>query len=304
MDEKSKVDEIIKKQLSMWSKTKKLTRMAYHESTPLKQIQMDTMFWKVVRGKGAADIPILVIVDVATRFTGYFIQNTKNDSVRDHLETFIERVKTHFPQTADKMLLITDGAKELAVKGVPGLKHKVSKGLNKAVLAEVKIRQARAILRDVELDMDLENLSNDRETRIDRKNLKGIFKKIEQQVNAKAKIREPKDYPQTPQDFDVGDPVLALNLHKFFPFQIGETLRKRSYDRNWYTEPFYISKVHKFQGIYKYTLSSYIGDEPLKYTFYPDQLQHLDRRIAFQYVQNYVNFMRKREGTDFFENSK
>jgi hypothetical protein len=64
---------------------------------------------------------------------------------------FINAVKELFPETASEMLLITDGAPELKINdtlvGVT-VHSKISKGINKAVLAEVSIRKARAILRE------------------------------------------------------------------------------------------------------------------------------------------------------------
>jgi hypothetical protein len=106
-------------------------------------------------------IPILCVVDVATRYTRFFVQERKNDSVKDFLTVFINAVKELFPETASEMLLITDGAPELKINdtlaGVT-VHSKISKGINKAVLAEVSIRKARAILREMELKLNLKTL--------------------------------------------------------------------------------------------------------------------------------------------------
>lgn len=300
---KSSLEEIVAKQLSSYPKTRKRLRMAYYEAKPLAQIHADTMFWNVVRAKGEAQIPILVIVDVATRYTRFFLQARKNDSVRDHVKTFLTEVaeRFHASDVSGKTVLVTDGAKELAIKGLRDVRHKVSTGLNKAVLAEVAIRQARVVLREWELEIDLENLANGTEKRIDRENLPEILAEIETKINAKARVREPREEPQeSPQEFQLGDPVLALNLHKFFPFQIGVALRKTSYDRPWYTEPFYVSRVVLFRGLYKYWIRSYLDNQQVKYSFYPDQLQALDPTIASEYIHKYLDFVKTREGTDFF----
>jgi hypothetical protein len=253
--------EIIGKQLKSYPKFKKQARISYFESIPLKQVHIDTMFWQASGKAKAPKIPILVIVDVATRYTRYFVQKSKNENVLGFLKDFVKDVTTRFPTETENMLVITDGAKELRLKTtIDNIKvvSKISKGVNKAVLAEVAIRKARAILRDYEVRLNLGNLENGTDHRIDGSNLREIFSMLEEQVNAKAKLRKPKPpTPFSPPGFQLGDPVFALNFYKYFPHALKSTMVKRGYMQNWYYEPFYISKVFLIQGIYKYSLKSY-----------------------------------------------
>lgn len=284
--------EIITKQLKSYPKFKKQARISYYESVPLKQVHIDTMFWQTSGKLKAPKVPILVIVDVATRFTKYYVQKQKNETVRGFLEDFVNTVTDKFPTETESMLVITDGAKELRLKTTIGsikVVSKISKGVNKAVIAEVAIRKARAILRDYELRLNLNNLEKGTTYKIDGTNLREIFTLIEENVNSKAKIRDPKPpVPYTAPPFQIGDPVFALNYYKYFPHALKATMVKRGYMQNWYFEPFHISKVFLIQGVYKYSLKSYADDTEIKYNFYEDQLQRIDPRFVSDYIRLYV----------------
>lgn len=286
--------EIITKQLKSYPKFKKQARIGYFASLPLEQVHMDTMFWQRSGELDSKKTPILCIVDVATRYTMYFVQQTKNDSVKNYLTEFIRSVKAKWKPTAKKMLLITDGARELQVSAKLDnvqVETKISRGINKAVLAEVGIRKARAILRDYELRINVNNLETGRNPpyRIENSNLPEIFELLQEQVNLKAKIRKPK--PPTaysPPSFQLGDPVFALNFYKYFPHQMKARFIKQGYMQNWYYEPFYISKVFLINGVYKYALKGYADDKELKYNFYDDQLQPIDPEYVSDYIRYYV----------------
>jgi hypothetical protein len=191
------------------------------------------------------------------------------------------------------MLLITDGAQELKVNAEVGdvtVRTKISKGTNKAVIAEVGIRKARAILREMELKLNLKNIETGSSWKIEKSNLAAILTLVQDRINLKAKIREPKPpAPYQPPRFSLGDPVFALNFYKYFPHQMGSNMVKRGYMQNWYYEPFKISKVFLINGVYKFALSSYVDDKEIKYYFYQDQLQAIDPN----YVADYIRLYRK-----------
>jgi hypothetical protein len=67
-----------------------------------------------------------------------------------------------------------------------------SKGTNKAVIAEVGIRKARAILREMELKLNLKNIETGSSWKIEKSNLAAILTLVQDRINLKAKIREPK----------------------------------------------------------------------------------------------------------------
>jgi hypothetical protein len=76
----SELNTIISKQLKSYPIFKRQARIAYFSKSPLMQVHIDTMFWQASGGEiGAKKIPILVIVDVATRYTCFFVQ-TKNQN--------------------------------------------------------------------------------------------------------------------------------------------------------------------------------------------------------------------------------
>lgn len=285
------LNQIISKQLKTYPKFKKGSRISYFESIPLKQCHMDSMFWQSTGGLNQKKIPILVIVDVATRFTMFFIQKKKSENIKFFLGRFIDAVKKKFKNVSDKMLLITDGARELKVSAnLSGIQveTKISRGINKAVLAEVGIRKARAILRDYELKINLRNLEEGLKDKIDTSNIAEVFALLQEEINKKAKIREPKEaVPYSQPQFNLGDAVFALNFYKYFPHQMKANMIKRGYMQNWYYEPFYISKVFLIQGIYKFSLSSYVDGKEIKYNFYEDQLQKIDPQYASDYIKIY-----------------
>lgn len=298
------MNRLIAKQLKSYPKLDKALRIAYYEPTPGNQVHMDTMFWKESGLTGNENpIPILVIVDVATRFTKIYIQKTKNDNVHAHYQDFKKALRKKFPRTVASTILVTDGAKELALpfKDDPNVYHKLSTGINKAVLAEAKIRQLRQILRSVELDLNMTNLSKDSELRIDREGLETIRSLVEDKINEDAYQRlRPTPKSKPPPDLELGTPVLALNLHKFYPHQMKDILRKKSYDGNWYNEPYFVSKKVKFNGIAKYEITAYLDLKPIKYYFYADMLQRIDPQVSAEYIKKYVEYFTYRENDPNF----
>lgn len=286
------LQEIIAKQLNKYPVFKKQARIGYYESQPLKQVHIDTMFWQPVQKYDK--IPILCVVDVATRYTGYYVQTKKSENIKGFLGKFISAVKNRWNNTSTSMILVTDGAPEFknlkgTIDGIDITPH-LSKGINKAVLAEVGIRKARAILRKIESTMNIGNIVSGSKYAIDESNIKQVFDRIEQSINAKAKLRPPPEkVPYYPSKFKLGDPVFALNFYKFYPHQMKSNMTKQSYMLNWYYEPFRISKTYFINGVYKHTLAPYTNlDKDLKYYFYEDQLQLIDLRTASDYIRAYV----------------
>jgi hypothetical protein len=188
------------------------------------------------------------------------------------------------------MLLITDGAKELhitdSIEGV-NVHSKISTGINKAVLAEVSIRKARAILREFELLININNVNENRTDRI-KTNIKQIFKLVEDKINLKAKIKSaPDTVLATPEPkLNIGAPVFALNFSKYFPYQMGSSLDKVGYMQNWYYEPFKVVRSALVNGAYKHALAPFTDlDTELKYHFYEDQVQPVDPRFVADYIK-------------------
>lgn len=298
------MQRIISNQLKSFPTLEKGLRISYYSPTPGKEIHMDTGFWQPSGEPNQNLVPILIIVDVCTRFTKIFIQTRKNENVESHYNTFLKALKARFPkQVAKKQLLVTDGAKELSkpFKNSSTVTHKVSTGINKAVLAESKIRQLRAILRDVELRLNVNNIAKDRHVTINAKTLHKISSSLEAKINKNAAIRpRPKVPGNIPEELKLGTPVFAINLYKYFPYQTKDVLRKKSYDQNWYYEPFYISKIITFNGISKYEISGYNDMVPVKYYFYSDMLKPIDPKVSAEYIRKYLHFHKSREDTDFF----
>lgn len=297
------MNEIIQKQLSAVPNLKRFKRVAFFEPRAGNQVHMDTMFWNESGVKDTTLIPILVIVDVGTRFTKFYIQKTKNEDVLKHYEDFKEELIKKFPEANPHTVLITDAARELAIPFTnhPNVTHKVSKGMNKAVMAEVKIGQLRKKLRAIELALNAENLSTNTEVHINRKTLEVILPDLMEDMNLKAaQLPDPKVHEEGEPRLKPTTPVFLINLHKFFPYQMKDVLRKKSYDHNWYMEPFRISQRRTINGVTKYELTEYIDSKVLKYWVYRDQIQPIDPRVSNEYIKNWYKFHLKRDGTEFF----
>lgn len=268
--------------------------ISFYESTPGKQIQIDTFFFKKTDSKDGL-IPILTVVDVATRYTRFYLQKAKNDPHASVLvKQFIDELELKFPTTKD-ITVVSDDAKELVVKGKHGeynITHKLATSFNKAVLAENAIRLARLYLRKIEARFEmliLKDESQFNKYKINESNLQMILDKIANKINLKAKIRkQPKEH-QEEQAYILGDPVFLINLDKYFPYQTKNILQKKSYHRPWFSEPYYISKIINVQGIYKYKIRSYKGDEDVKYYYYTNQLQPIPPDIAHEYITKWIN---------------
>lgn len=279
----------IEEQLNVRYKPDLRKRISYYESQPLKQIQMDTSFFTLPLT--TKQIPVLVIVDVATKYVRYYQQSAKNDKVSTHLKAFMKDVKKKFKGSniSDDTVLITDGAKELAIKSIPGVRHYVSTSKNKAAVAESAIARARRIFRKKENSANVLNIRDgDNSHYIEFKDFQKHLDKIAKDLNVTAKIKPPPVRPDNDTFYDIGTPVLAVNMAKFYSEQVGEGLKKQSYQQNWLYEPFWISDYKKVQNIYKYTLTAFEDNLEAKYYFYSDQIQQIDPEIADLYVSLYL----------------
>lgn len=314
--------EIAQKQLLKYPKTGKMLTMHYYEDEILKQIHMDTLFWERI-GRIRL-VPVLAIVDMATRYTKFYVQKRKNDNVKGFLTDFMKEVVEQYTPDKDKydkateedklkmipikfsnnVLLTTDGARELIVKGdikltddmTVHVTHAVSKNMNKAVLAENAIRRFRNALRKFEAKLEMDYLVDGKRLRkINRKTLPKYIKDAEEIINKNANVKpKPDNKRRMERKYNLGDPVFIINMHKFFPFQIGANpLKKKSYERPYATEPFYVSKIIYMQGIYKYQVRSFTNNEEVKYNFYTEQIQPIDPKIAPIYIKNYVKHEQK-----------
>jgi hypothetical protein len=110
-----------------------------------------------------------------------------------------------------RMILVTDGGPEF--KNIKGTINDIvvtphlSTGINKAVLAEVSIRKARAILRKVETLLNIDNIINNSKNMINESNMSFIFDQIQETIHKKAGIRQPKPIESyKPSKFKLGDP--------------------------------------------------------------------------------------------------
>lgn len=293
--------KISAKQLLSYPKTGKMLTIKFYEQYVGRQIQMDTLFWKPVESQEL--IPILCIVDAATRYTRFFLQDRKNDRVSEFLKEFIKDLFIRYKKgrTKEFIHIETDGAREL----VPKFKeifnrkvtHKVSPNINKAMLAEVAIRRLRKVFRDIEANLEMHYLKSGKLIKIDRKTLPDYIKQAEEILNKTAGVRKKPKLPKIKmkQEFKLGDPVFIINMNKYFPYQLGlSNLYKTSYDRPYETTPYYISKVIEMQGIYKYQVRDYLSGESVKYNLYTEQIQHIDPRIAANYIKNWISMENKK----------
>ena len=292
------MEDVIIKQLQSYPNFKKRARISYYSSIPLEQVHVDTLFYQPPASTKRDLTPILVICDVATRFTKFYPQKSKNDGILTHLEDFKKLVKNRFKKVAEKTVVISDNAREFtaAFKKDQNLTHKVSTSINKAVLAEVKIRQFRSILRKFELARNIASISENEVKPFTKNDLEKIIAKTEEYLNTKAKIKPPKIPDEIPKRMLLGTPVFAINMYKFFPKQMvnhwkSSGIRKLSYDMNYYYEPFFISKIVTFNGISKYRLASYSSPfEDIDYYFYEDQLKIIEPKYAMKYIEKYIKF--------------
>jgi hypothetical protein len=111
---------------------------------------------------------------------------------------------------------------------------------------------------------------------------------VQTRVNEKAKIRMPKPpVPFQRPRYELGTPVFAINLYKYYPNQLGASMVKRGYMQNFYYEPFKISRIILIRGVYKYSISSYTDNREIKYYFYEDQLQRINPQHAADYIRAY-----------------
>ena len=288
-------EEKIEEQLRTPYRPNLKKRISYYESQPLRQIQMDTAFFTLPLTNKI--VPVLVIVDVATKYVRYYLQKTKNDKIASHLRSFIEEVGKKFKRDnpSKETILITDGAGELAIKSIKNVTHSVSTSKNKAAVAEAAIARARRLFRKKENKANVLNIKeNTNKHYVTLAKFQKFLDEIANELNVKAKVNPPPNRKDDDKYYPIGTPVFALNMAKFFPQQMGEGLKKTSYHQNWLYEPFWVSNIKKVQNIYKYTLTGYQDDQEAKYYFYSDQIMEIDPKIADIYVTKFLQYIQKK----------
>ena len=270
--------------------------ISYYERFPLAQIHMDTMFYELTSSKKL--IPILVIVDVATRYTKAYIQTRKNEKVEEHLQSFVEEVRKKWKtaiKNKDEIIVVTDGARELAVKNYP---HKVSVSINKAVIAESAIKKIRFRFRRMETGDFLKTirLQETSQKVVDLNYLKTNLPGVISDINKTARLHEqaPAD-PNKEYEFKLGDMVFAKSKEKFEGNKLGFQLKKKSYLLNYDPEPMIINRVIEFNNGRKYELMSLFNFESLKYYYYEEELQSIPPELAEDYVKNYNTYWNQRQ---------
>lgn len=293
------MQEAITKQLLSTPNLLKNTHFSYYASKPLEQIHLDTMFFQpsgelIVEENKKSFIPVLVIADVCSRYIKAYVQPKKSELIKEHIKDFIKTLQEKYPrQTASHVLAITDGAREFAFKdfhdGMVIITHKVSTGINKAVMAEISIKQIRHYLRRVELKINLNNLQHKTNERIDRENLQDILDIILKTVNTKAYLHTVRPKKEDTPLLPIGTPVFLINLEKYFPMQTKSNLRKKSYDYNWYMEPYLVTEVFGIDNVRKYKLVSAVGLHYIQGSYYYDELQPINPQYCDAYIESYID---------------
>ena len=306
------VQKVISKQLLKNPVFDNDLHISYYSEKILEQIHIDTMFWMVADGVDYDDpklLPILVIVDVSTRFTQFYYQKRKSEKILEHLTSFIKDVKSKFKNknTATNSILICDGAREfiflqkkpIVIDGIT-ITTKLSTGVNKSVFAEVAIMRVRKVMKQLEVEQTILNVVNDTDWRIDKKNLQEILNYSEDILNKDVHQLKEKNKKRHAEVLNIGTPVFVINLFKYFPYQYKSVLRKTSYDTNWMYEPFYIDKVFGIDGIFKYKIKSYVVSEnqEMPQYFWRDQLQPIKPEYASRYIENYLEKIYKKIHTN------
>jgi hypothetical protein len=64
-------------------------------------------------------------------------------------------------------------------------------------------------------------------------------------------------------------------------------LKKKSYKNNFHDEPFYVSDVLFWRGIYKYAITSFFDHSVDIHWHYEEELQEIDPRVAEKYIISY-----------------
>lgn len=188
-------------------------RTSYYESKPLRQIQIDTAFFTLPNEKGI--IPVLVIVDDATKYVRYYKQARKNESIARHLKSFMKEVRSKFKNSAKETIIITYGVRELVMKNIPNVKHYVSTSKNGV---ESAIARARRVFHKMENEAD-----------VTKTNFQKMLDNISKTVNKNVK-------------YEIDTPVFAIDMNKFYPDQTGYDIKKKNYLQNWLLEPFGFQK--------------------------------------------------------------
>lgn len=285
--------EIIEEQLNVPYKPNLANRISYYEAVPLKQVHMDTAFFTLPLVKNLT-IPVLVIVDVATKYVRYYKQNAKNDNVSNNLKKFMDEVKKVFKDVgvSKETVLITDGALELVVKDIPGVTHKFSVSKNKAAIAESAIMRARREFRKKENKANILNIRDGKELHYPtRANFQKFLDEISTKLNETAGVKkEPLWRGRKDKFYGIGTPVLAVNMEKFYPWQLKAGLKKKGYMQNWTYEPYWISNYKKVQNVYKYTLTAFQDNQEAIYYYYSDQIQPINPKIANIYISKFLQY--------------
>ena len=297
------MENIISDQLNKRSKSiHKMKTIAYYETIPLKQIHMDTFFYR--NDILYYEYPFLIIVDVATKYINIIPQKRKNENIVTHVDSYCKKVQLKFNtaiKDSKKITIITDGAKEFNVLKKK-YNHKVSVSINKAAMAESYIARVKFLVRKIVLEHYIKNIYEGEIKKIPESELLTILATVEREINKRSKIetRELVELePDIEPDFKLGDAVFIKSNEKFY-----EQLRKfkkKSYLDNFIMEPFYISDINFYNGVYKYAVSSFFDHSTDKYWHYKEEIQKINPESVEEYINNYKKTYKSK---DSVQNSK
>lgn len=293
------MEDIIAKQLAKKT-TSKINTISYYESVPLAQIQIDTFFYH--NELLYYPHPFLMIVDIATKYINIVPQKRKNENIEKHLDSFCQQVQEKYKTAVKRskdITIISDGAKEFNVLKKK-YNHKVSVSIHKAAVAESYIALTKRLVRKIYTKYYVKNIFQGKVDTIKPEQLVEIMEQIQVQINQKAKIKKRKALEQQPSKFEVGDAVFIKSNVKFYEQLRG--FKKKSYIENFVEEPFYISDIIYFNGIYKYEATSFFDHSVDIHYHYEEELQLIDPTIVEEYIKKYnITFKSKhREKTTGF----
>ena len=102
------MEKAIYKQITSIPKVIYNSHFYYFADKPLEQIHIDTMFFQpsgniYVENNKKSLIPILIIVNICSRYIMIFVQKTKNENIKQNIEKFI---KTYLKHPHMKIIII------------------------------------------------------------------------------------------------------------------------------------------------------------------------------------------------------
>jgi hypothetical protein len=282
---KTKVEKILKENSETFTrseKTKPIIRKKWDAKSVGEIVHADIFFLKYTKTTHAGRNPVLIVVDVYSRYIWLFKQKKKSE-----IKPFIEKVIKDIHEVIGEektVKFLTDAGKEFSsLKNIKYVNHIISKSKFKAAIAEANIRHVKELITKIKNSnprgkLDFEKISKNLNTTQKEQNNKTKPEDIFNGDKIPLKIEHPKE--EEKERYSKKD---IVRLNRKTNLSEKQLFEKKSQMLNYSKQIFKIIDYDYYNGIYTYTIQDIGKTTPEPRQYYYNDLQKIDISFLRKY---------------------